>query len=122
MRLAPWAKFLRPLRGLTYSMNFWLRRLAADLAGPPGQPFPNHAASADRRPCGPRLFLSERTANFILRNLRGNLAFPCCGKMLNRFAFPPSVHDHAHYRLWNQRGYGMKTWSEKKGEAQLHAQ
>jgi len=48
--------------------------------------------------------LSERTANFILRNLRENLAFPWCRKMLKRFALPPTVHDHAHYRVWNRRG------------------
>ncbi len=27
-RLAPWATFFRPLRGLTYSTDFWLRTLA----------------------------------------------------------------------------------------------
>ena len=47
---------------------------------------------------------SERTANFILRNLRENLAFPWCRKMLKRFALPPTVHDHAHYRVWNRAG------------------
>jgi putative transposase len=58
--------------------------------------------------------LSERTANFILRNLRKNLEFPWCQKMLKGFALPPTVHHHAHYRVWNRRGYDMNIWSEKK--------
>jgi hypothetical protein len=41
--------------------------------------------------------------------------------MLKRFALPPRAHDHARYRVWNRRGYDMNIWSEKKGEAQLHA-
>ena len=64
--------------------------------------------------------LSERTANFILRNLRENLAFPWCRKMLKRFALPPTVHDHAHYRVWNRRGYDMNVWSEKKIQEKLN--
>jgi hypothetical protein len=58
--------------------------------------------------------LSERTANFIIRNLRQNLAFPWCQKMLKRFELPPTVHHHAHYRVWNRRGYDMNIGSEKK--------
>jgi putative transposase len=58
--------------------------------------------------------LSERTANFILRNLRENSAFPWCQKILKQFELPPTVHHHAHYRVWNRRGYDMNIWSEKK--------
>ena len=58
--------------------------------------------------------LSERTANFILRNLRQNLAYPWCQKMLKRFELPATVHHHAHYRVWNRRGYDMNIWSDKK--------
>jgi hypothetical protein len=58
--------------------------------------------------------LSQRTANFILRNLRENLAFPWCRKVLKRFALPPTVHDHAHYRVLGRRGYDMNIWSEKE--------
>jgi len=43
--------------------------------------------------------LSERTANFILRSLRRNLALFWCRKMLDRFALPPTVHHHAHFRV-----------------------
>jgi putative transposase len=64
--------------------------------------------------------LSERTAKFILRNLRENLAFPWCRKMLKRFALPPSVHGHAHYRVWNRRGYDMNIWSERKIREKLN--
>ncbi|MGH9432073.1 MAG: hypothetical protein ACRD3T_11075 [Terriglobia bacterium] len=58
--------------------------------------------------------LSERTANFILRTLRRNLALPWCQKMLNRLELPPTVHHHAHYRVWQRGGYDMNIWSEKK--------
>jgi putative transposase len=34
--------------------------------------------------------------------------------MLKRFELPPTVHHHAHYRVWNRRGYDMNIWSEKK--------
>jgi putative transposase len=63
--------------------------------------------------------LSGRTANFILRNLRENLAFPWCRKMLNRFPMPPSVHDHAYCRVWNRRGCDLNIWSEKKIQEKL---
>jgi REP element-mobilizing transposase RayT len=57
---------------------------------------------------------SERTANFILRTLRRNLALPWCRRMLNGFALPPTMHHHAHYRVWQRGGYDMNVWSEKK--------
>jgi len=58
--------------------------------------------------------LSERTANFILRNLRRNRVFPWVPKMLKQFELPATVHHHAHYRVWQKRGYDMNIWSEKK--------
>jgi REP-associated tyrosine transposase len=58
--------------------------------------------------------LSERTANFIQRNLRRNLTHPWCRKMLSRFELPPTVHHHAHYRVWQRGGYDLNVWSEKK--------
>ena len=64
--------------------------------------------------------LSERTANFILGNLRENLVYPWCQRMLKRFELPPSVHDHARYRVWNRRGYDMNIWSEKKIQEKLN--
>jgi hypothetical protein len=64
--------------------------------------------------------LSERTANFILRHLRENLTLPWCRKMLRRFELPPTVHDHAHYRVWNRRGYDMNLWSGEKIQEKLN--
>jgi len=58
--------------------------------------------------------LSERTANFILRIFRSNLTHPWCRKMLARFVLPPSVHSHAHHRVWQAGGYDMNVWSRKK--------
>jgi len=58
--------------------------------------------------------LAERTANFILRNLRRNSAFPWCQGMLNRFELPPAVHHHARHRVWQRGKYDMNIWSEKK--------
>ena len=51
--------------------------------------------------------LSERTANFIRRNLREHLAFPWCQKMLKRLELPPTVHHHAHYRVWQRHRYDV---------------
>lgn len=44
--------------------------------------------------------------------LRTNL--PCAKSLLHRFELPPTVHHHAHYRVWNRRRYDMNIWSEKK--------
>ena len=38
-----------------------------------------------------QITFSERTANFILRNLRQNLSYPWCQKMLQRFELPATV-------------------------------
>jgi hypothetical protein len=58
--------------------------------------------------------LRERTANIILRNLRRNLDFPWCQKMLARFELPATVRHHAHYRVWQRGGHDLNVWSEKK--------
>ena len=63
--------------------------------------------------------LSERTANFILRSLRHNLALPWCRKMLPWFELPLTVHHHAHYRVWHRGGYDMNIWTEKKRQEKL---
>lgn len=64
--------------------------------------------------------LAERTANFILRNLRQHREYPWCQKMLARFELPPSVHHHAHYRVWQRGGYDLNIWSEKKRLEELN--
>jgi REP-associated tyrosine transposase len=63
--------------------------------------------------------LSERTANFILRTLRRNLAHWWCRKMLRCFELPPTVHHHARYRVSERGGYDMNIWSEKKRQQKL---
>ena len=58
--------------------------------------------------------LKERTAKFILKNLKDNAHFPWCGRMLARLRVPPSVHLHGAYRVWQRRFYDLNIWSEKK--------
>ena len=42
--------------------------------------------------------LEDRTAVFILKNLRENFGFPCCRRMLVRVTLPATVHHHAQFR------------------------
>src|SRR2546426_11287583 len=58
--------------------------------------------------------LKERTAIFILKNLRHNRQLPWCRKMLDRLTLPPTVHHHGPYRVWQRRFYDLNVWSEKK--------
>ncbi|MDR3678173.1 MAG: hypothetical protein P4N24_22010 [Acidobacteriota bacterium] len=62
----------------------------------------------------PASLAPERTANFIFRNLRQNLSHPWCQRMRKRFELPATVHHHAHYRVWNRRGYDMNIYRDKK--------
>jgi len=112
-------KFVQTLDALRTELGFriigyvLIRRLTdSHLLIWPGSPLANPSQIMQK--------LSERTANFIPRNLRDNLALPWCRKMLKRFALPPTVHDHAHYRVWNRRGYDMDIWSEKKIHEKLN--
>ena len=56
--------------------------------------------------------LAERTANFIVRNLRRNSGLPWRQRMLHRLELPPAVHHHARYRVWQRGGYDLNIWSE----------
>jgi len=58
--------------------------------------------------------LEDRTALFILKNLRGNLGFAWCQRTLKALKLPPSVRHHAHHRVWQRGNYDMNIWSEKK--------
>jgi putative transposase len=58
--------------------------------------------------------LKEHTAQFILKNLRRNRQYAWCAKMLTRLKLPPTVHDEAHYRVWQRRFYDPNVWSDKK--------
>jgi len=51
--------------------------------------------------------LEDRTALFILRNLQENLGYAWCRKMLARVTLPPTVHHHAHFRVWQRKFYDM---------------
>jgi putative transposase len=63
--------------------------------------------------------LCERTANFILRNLRQNLPHPWCRRMLKDFELSSTLQHHARYRVWNRRGYDMNIWSGRKHNEKL---
>ena len=58
--------------------------------------------------------LEDRTALFILKSLRRNLSFPWCQRTLERLKLPPTIHHHAHSRVWQRGGYDMNIWSERK--------
>ena len=47
--------------------------------------------------------LEGRTARFVLGNLRRNLHFPWCWRMLERVRLPSTVQSHAHFRVWQRR-------------------
>ncbi len=64
--------------------------------------------------------LEDRTALFVLKNLKENLTYPWCRRMLARVTLPPTVHHHAHFRVWQRRGYDMNIWSPKKREEKLN--
>jgi len=58
--------------------------------------------------------LEERVAKFILKHLRPNSEFAWCRRMLDRFRLPPTVHHHAHDRVWQRRFYDFNVWSDRK--------
>jgi putative transposase len=41
-------------------------------------------------------------------------------KVLERVTLPPTVHHHAHFRLWQRRFYDMNIWTPKKRDGKLH--
>ena len=65
--------------------------------------------------------LEKRTAKLTLKNLRENLEYPWCQEMLARVTLPPSVHDHARFRVWQRRFNDMSIWIPKKREEKLNA-
>ena len=64
--------------------------------------------------------LEDRTALFILKNLRENLGYAWWQKMLARVTLPPTVHHHAHFRVWGGKFYDMNIWSPKKRDEKLN--
>ena len=58
--------------------------------------------------------LKQRTAYRILQILQKGQRDAECRKMLARFRLPDTVHDQAHYRVWQRRFYVMNVFSETK--------
>ena len=58
--------------------------------------------------------LKERTAKFALSHLRRNTSHRWCGRMLNKFSLPGTVHRPSTHRVWQRRFYDLNVWSEKK--------
>lgn len=56
----------------------------------------------------------ERTAIYLLDQLRENQQFRWCQKTLSRFKLPSTFHGHANYRVWQRRFFDMNIYSEKK--------
>jgi REP-associated tyrosine transposase len=75
--------------------------------------------SAEHNPSQILQKLQDRTALFILKTLKQNPEHPWCQKMLGRVRLPPTVHHHAHSRVWQRRGYDLNVWSPKKRDEKL---
>jgi putative transposase len=58
--------------------------------------------------------LKQRTARFIIANLKQANRSAWCWKMLEQIALPASVHDESTYRVWQRRFYDFNVWSEEK--------
>jgi putative transposase len=58
--------------------------------------------------------LKERTAIYILKNLRDHQGHTWCRKMLGRLTLPSTVQLHGPGRVWQRRFYDLNVWSEKK--------
>lgn len=58
--------------------------------------------------------LKQHTAYHVLQALRENSFHPWRRKMLARFRLPETVHDEAHYRVWQRRYYAMNIFTAKK--------
>src|SRR5579859_560592 len=76
--------------------------------------------SADPNPSQILQKLEDRTALFILKNLKENVTYPWCRKMLDRVRLPTTVHHHAHFRVWQRRGYDLNVWSPRKRDEKLN--
>lgn len=58
--------------------------------------------------------LKERTAKFILKNLRAHPGSPWCARMLAAVTLPASVRLHGPCRVWQRRFYALKVGGPKK--------
>jgi putative transposase len=58
--------------------------------------------------------LKQRSARAILERLRGQPDLPSCRAALRSFRLPPTVHDQAHYRVWQRRFVPFNVYPEEK--------
>jgi len=66
----------------------------------------------------------SRVAHTSRRSLSGcmrpNCAYSQRRRMLVRLTLPPSVHHHAHVRVWQRKPYDKNIWTTKKAEEKLN--
>jgi putative transposase len=58
--------------------------------------------------------LKQRSAHAVLEALQARQATPACRLALRAFSLPPTVHDHAHFRVWQRRYIPFNVYTEKK--------
>jgi REP-associated tyrosine transposase len=75
--------------------------------------------SAEANPSQILQKLQDRTALFVLKNLKENATHAWCRKMLDQVRLPVTVHHHARFRVWQRRGYDFNVWSSKKRNEKL---
>src|SRR5579863_3728153 len=58
--------------------------------------------------------IKQRSAFAVLEALRAESDLPSSRALLRSLRLPPTVHDHAHYRLWQRRFVPFNVFTEKK--------
>ena len=58
--------------------------------------------------------LKQRTAQYIVKNLKTCPNSTWCRRMVQGITLPESVHDESTYRVWQRRCYDFDVWSETK--------
>ncbi|MGI0079880.1 MAG: hypothetical protein ACRECH_09665, partial [Nitrososphaerales archaeon] len=58
--------------------------------------------------------VKQRSAFTILEALRARRDLPSSQGLLRSLRLPPTVHDHAHYRVWQRRFVPFDVYTEKK--------
>jgi putative transposase len=63
--------------------------------------------------------VKQRSAFAVLEALRAQSHLASCRTLLRWFRLPASVHDHAHYRVWQRRFVPFGVYTEKKCREKL---
>ena len=63
--------------------------------------------------------IKQRSAHAVLQRLHARSEVAACRSRLRSFRLPPTVHDHAHYRLWQRRFVPFNVYTEKKFREKL---